>query len=77
MATNTTAARVAGKVRAALAEARVSRQSIADALGISLSAITRRLNAEIPFDVAELDKIAERLDLPMNALIVTPDQVAS
>jgi len=55
---------VAGEVRAEAARRRVSQRAIAVALGVSQTAVSRRLNGEIPFDVDELGKVAELLGVP-------------
>lgn len=52
---------VAAEVRAEMARQRVSQQPIADALGMSRQALSRRLVGEIPFDVSELEQIANFL----------------
>jgi energy-converting hydrogenase Eha subunit A len=57
---------VAAEVRAEMARQRVSQQPIADALGISRQALSRRMTGEIPFDVAELESIAGFLGVPVS-----------
>jgi len=69
MKTNATAASVAGEVRAAMARRRISQTALADALGMSQAAISRRLTGALPFDVAELSAIAEILDVPLASLL--------
>jgi transcriptional regulator with XRE-family HTH domain len=69
MKTNATAASVAGEVRAAMARRRISQTALAEALGMSQAAISRRLTGTIPFDVAELSAIATILGVPLSALL--------
>lgn len=69
MATNPTAQRVAAEVRANLARLRISRQSFADSLDMSLSAATRRLNGDVPFTVDEIYRAAEVLDIAPTSLL--------
>lgn len=42
---------------------------LAEVLGLSQAAVSRRLNGEIPFDVTELEKVAERLGTTAAALV--------
>lgn len=56
---------VAGEVRAEMARQQISQQRVADVLKVSRQAFNRRITGDIPFDVAELEKIAEFLGVPV------------
>lgn len=60
---------VAGQVRAELARTRIPQKRVAEVLGTSRAAVCRRLSGEIPFDVAELEAIAELLGIPVTQLL--------
>lgn len=60
---------VAGEVRAALARQRVAQGVVAEALGVSQAAVSRRMNGHIPFDVAQLGVIAELAQVRISDLI--------
>lgn len=69
MADNSTAARVAGAVRAEMARSQMTRQALGELLDMSPTAVQRRLTGEIPFDVVELDQISKWLDVPITTLM--------
>lgn len=54
-------ASVAAEVRAEMGRQRVSQRRIAEVIGLSQQAVSRRLSGEVPFDVAELGRIAAEL----------------
>lgn len=56
---------VAGEVRAELARQRLSGRQAALRLGWTPPYLSRRLVGEIPFDVADLQALAELLDVPV------------
>lgn len=58
---NAAAAAVAARVRGRMAELDINQQEMARLLGISQAAISRRLSADVTFDVAELDVVAKHL----------------
>lgn len=70
MPTNLPAIRVADEVRAAMARKRVSQTKLADILGISQAAVSRRLTGEVAFDVNELSVLAGALDVSLATLLV-------
>lgn len=59
------AARVAAEVRAEMARQRVTQETMAESLGWSQQKFSRRVTAEIAFDVAELERVAEILGVPL------------
>ena len=69
MDTATTAQQVAGNVRAEAARRGVSGSQIARAVGLSQSAMSRRLVGTHPFSVTELASVAAYLDVPLSALL--------
>lgn len=67
--TNSFTQRVAGTVRAELARHRKSQGDLAAALGVSRSYVSRRLMGEVAFDVDEVSRIAEWLQISPQALL--------
>ncbi len=63
------AEQVAATVRAEMARRRVTQTALADVLGMTQTALSRRISGAIPFDVNELHAIAEHLGLPPAALL--------
>ena len=61
MATNLTAQRVGVEVRVALTRRGMTQTDLAQQLGLSQTAISRRLTGEVPFDVEELAATADFL----------------
>ena len=59
---------MAGEVRAHLARARLSGRQAALQLGWTQPYMSRRLTGDIPFDVADLEAIADLLGIPVTAL---------
>lgn len=68
MSTNLRSA-VAANVRAELARRRLRQADVAAALGMTTSALSRRLTGETPFDVDELEALAAHLELPITGLL--------
>jgi transcriptional regulator with XRE-family HTH domain len=68
----TSAQAVAGEVRAALARQRFSGRQAALRLGWTPPYLSRRLIGEIPFDVADLQAIADLLELPITVFFEQP-----
>ncbi|GAA0189641.1 hypothetical protein GCM10008944_01250 [Cytobacillus oceanisediminis] len=79
MTNHSTAEAVASEVRAHMARQRKTQGDLAQALGIGEHTAGRRLRAEIPFDVIELEQIALWLDVPVADLwpAATPPQAAT
>lgn len=59
----------AANVRAEMARRRVTQTQLAEATGISQSALGRRLTGSQPFDVAQLEAIAGALAVPLADLV--------
>ena len=53
------------QIRGLMATKRVTQAEAAAALGISQTAISRRLRGEIPFNVTELDALSKLLGVPV------------
>jgi transcriptional regulator with XRE-family HTH domain len=60
---------IAENVRAAKARRRVSDADIAEAIGLSRSAINDRMNNRAKFQIDELQAIAAYLDVPLEQLL--------
>lgn len=56
------------RVRSALALRRVDLTGVATHLGISKSAMSRRLTGDVDFSAIELQSVAELLDVPVSSL---------
>jgi len=69
MELNSPAQRVAAEVRAAMARNRVSQEAVARALGVSQTAVSRRLSGVVPFDINELECVAQFLGVPIQQLV--------
>jgi transcriptional regulator with XRE-family HTH domain len=67
-----TRAAVAASVRAHFAVAKTSANKMAGLIGISQPAMSRRTNAELPFDVDQLDAIAAELNITVIELMQMP-----
>jgi transcriptional regulator with XRE-family HTH domain len=72
MTINATAAHVADAVRDAMSQRRVSQTVLGRSLGMSQTAVSRRLMGEVPFDVVELVAIAGLLHVPLSSLLPSP-----
>lgn len=55
-----------------MARQQVSQQHIADALGVSRQAVSRRVTGEVPWDVAELEKVAAFLGVSVHSFMPAP-----
>jgi len=63
------ARRVGDGVRAALKARRLTQADLGSHLGLSQTAVSRRLLGEVPFDVAELHAAADLLGVDVSALV--------
>jgi transcriptional regulator with XRE-family HTH domain len=63
---------VAANIRAELARRDLGQKPLADALGISQSQLSKRLRGEIDLTVAELQKTAAFLEVPIGVLLPDP-----
>lgn len=70
----TTAERVGANVRAEMTRAGVSQTTLAEQLGMSQPALSKRLLGKQVFDVDELARVAAALELDMSVLIAGADQ---
>lgn len=64
-----TASDVSAIVRAEVARRRVSGAALAESLGLTQTAMSRRLRGVTPFSVDELVKVARVLDMPAAELL--------
>lgn len=60
---------VAAEVRAHVARKRIRQQQIAEALGRTQSWVSRRMTAEVPFTVADLDAICGLLGVSLLEIV--------
>lgn len=63
------ALRVASHVRAELARQQKNQTRLGEALGLSQTAVSRRLTGEVAFDVAELATVAAYLNVTLGSLL--------
>lgn len=66
---------VSEEVRVAMARRRINGVELARRLGVSQAWVSRRLSAETPFDVDDLERIARALDVEPAALIPRSERV--
>lgn len=66
---NTPTAQVAANVRAEIARAGRTQTDVAERLHMTQSALSKRLNGRIPFDINEISAISAELGVPMSALV--------
>ncbi len=78
------AQRVASLVRAEMARQQINQTRIGAVLGLSQTAVSRRLTGEVAFDITELATVAAHLNVSLTALLgeqqresTTRGQVAS
>lgn len=76
MAMNLTAQRVGTEVRVALVRAGASQSDLGQHLGLSQTAISRRLLGEVAFDVTEIVAAAEFLGVAASDLLGPATAVA-
>lgn len=67
--THTNDGGVASSVRAELARRQTQQAQIAELLGLSEAAVSRRVNGFVPFRADEVRKIADFLDVPLTSLL--------
>jgi transcriptional regulator with XRE-family HTH domain len=67
--TQTLSGQVAATIRAEMARRKVSQAQVADAIGVSQAAISRRLGGQTPFELDELTTVAGLLDMAVGDLI--------
>ena len=60
---------VIGTIRAELARARISYTQVADRLGVTRQAMTRRMSGDTPFRVDEIATIASMCGVTVGALV--------
>lgn len=63
---------VADRVRAAMAERKISGVALANLLGVRQPYLSRRLTGEVDFRVGELERIAETLNVPVTQFLPAP-----
>lgn len=68
----TTRHEVAAEVRAAAARHRYTQEQIGALLKLKQSAVSRRYNGHVPFDVDELEALAEAWDVPVTDFFPRP-----
>jgi transcriptional regulator with XRE-family HTH domain len=65
----------AREVRAEMGRQKISGAALAQTLGVSDMYVSRRLNGEVPFDLAELERVAAALSVPVTQFL--PAEVAA
>ncbi len=66
---------VAGNVRALMARRGVSQHQVADVLGLSQTAVSKRLRGVTPWDVNEMGTLAEAFGVPIAVLLEGGDRL--
>lgn len=67
---------IAGRVRDAMKDKKVSQHALARQLGVTQTTVYRRLNGEVAFSIDMLVKIADILETPLSELLKDNDQPA-
>ena len=67
---------MSGQVKAAVKAAGISQADLAARTGISLAALSRKLNHRAPFKVGELGAISEALGVSLTVLAQRAEQAA-
>lgn len=67
---HTTTERTSARVRAVLAERRLTGRWLANHMAVPPSTLNRRLTGQYPWTLTELDDVARVLELPVAELIV-------
>ena len=77
---NTQVPRITGNLRAEMARRGITQQQVADVLGLSQAAVSRRLLGQSPISIDQLFAITEHFGIDMASIIFagtdTPEQVA-
>lgn len=63
---------VATNVRAEASRRGITTHEIAEALGTSTAAVSRRMNKQVEFKLSELEKIADLMEVPISVLTEPP-----
>lgn len=66
--TSTPTATAGANVRGEMARRGVSQSRLAESIGLSQAAVSKRLRGETPFDINELTAVAAALDVPLARL---------
>lgn len=72
MSTHTWATETADEIRGLMAKKHKKQVELAQVLGIAQAGVSRRLSGKTPFDINELGRIAEWLDVPITRLFGEP-----
>lgn len=67
---------VAAEVRAMMGRRRITQGAIAQALGLSQAAVSRRLTGDTAFDLDDVFALARYFDVKLSALLPEPAEVA-
>jgi len=68
--TQTLSGEVAANIRAELARQKVSQTQVAERLGLSQAAVSRRLSGALPFELDEIAAVADLLNVRARDLIL-------
>jgi transcriptional regulator with XRE-family HTH domain len=66
---------VLGEIRAAMGRQQMTGRAVAEAMGVTHVYVSRRLSGKVPLTLADLDRFAVALSVPVIELI--PRQMAS
>lgn len=72
---NTSRETIAEAVRVSAVRRRVTSKALADRLGLSSAAMSRRMTGAVEFTGSELQAIAEFLEVPLERLVAAGDEV--
>lgn len=74
--TESRAETVADRVRAVMTEKKISGVALANLLGMTQPYLSRRLTGEVDFRIGELERIADKLGVPVAQFLPAPVRAA-
>jgi transcriptional regulator with XRE-family HTH domain len=74
--TQTLPTHVAAEIRAEMARRRMTQRELGEILDLPQSSISKRLQGQTPFNVAELEKVAAALNVPVSRFFRTAESAA-
>jgi transcriptional regulator with XRE-family HTH domain len=64
--------RVAGNIRAEMARNRLTQSDLAVVLGKSQQSVSKKLRGRIPFDLDEIETLAQHFGIPIEQIVKDP-----
>ena len=67
---------VAAQVREEMARQGISQVKLARLLGVAQQTVSRRIVGEVPFDITELARVADLLNVPLTKFVSAAERAA-